>query len=225
VPSAVCRETVGPWTSEKRREYGRGGRRREMPFPNRSFDCGDFPTGLRSVVLLQENGSLATGGRPTPKQCSVARLRARGQPHGPVFPAPGVVVARSPKPVRPCNPRLGRFDSGAAPSYFVAANQPHRSSLVGADLASSFGRDPRTPAPRAPRTIAQRSRRRCLKPLSRALCAEMAIRRAESEAGARRPRTPPTDRARSLPYASVDDPRSHPAGSPPSYFGGPAKIG
>ena len=53
----------------------------------------------------------------------------------------------------------------------------------------SFGRDPKMPARREPRTIAQRSRRGCFVRLSRAMCAEMAIRRAVREAGSKVPTT------------------------------------
>src|SRR6266516_4082433 len=96
--------------------------------------------------------------------------------------------ARSSKPVRPCNPRLGRFDSGAAPSYFVAANPPHQGCLAGALSGLGHSGEIRECPPAGQPGPSRNNRASfCFGPLSRAMCAEMAIRKAIREIGIKAP--------------------------------------
>jgi hypothetical protein len=76
----------------------------------------------------RDGGSEPPGGRSPPPAADRADPRRASL-------TLGAAGARWPswssKLVRSCNPRLGRFDSGAAPSYLWPQNQPHRSRLVG----------------------------------------------------------------------------------------------
>jgi hypothetical protein len=132
----------------------------------------------------RDGGSEPPGGRSPPPAADRAAPRRASLTLG----AAGAWwPSWSSKPVRRCNPPLGRFDSGAAPSYLWPQNQPHRSRLVGPSrLVSGATRSENTCRLGAwdhRTTIAHG----CFLRLSRAMCVEMATRRARKEVASAAP--------------------------------------
>jgi hypothetical protein len=161
----------------------------------------------------RDGGSEPPGGRSPPPAADRAAPRRASLTLG----AAGAWwPSWSSKPVRRCNPPLGRFDSGAAPSYLWPQNQPHRSRLVdpsrlvsGATRSENTCRlgawDHRT-------TIAHG----CFLRLSRAMCVEMATRRARKEVASEAPNRMPRGGA-SAPLAPLSSACAAACSCSPSY--------